>query len=532
MKPSLLIGHLKGTEIRLHWTLLLLFPYVYLAFQPRDWLEGARALLFIGLIFLCVLMHELGHLVMARLYGQRVSGVVLWILGGAAITEREPDDPTAQLFIAGAGPLVNLLISALLLILLAGLGVTSIVFPGIATGLPVILPLRSILFLILTNLILAGSNLLPIYPLDGGRIFKAFLQMIVGPARSTVFTFWLSAILAAVLMVWAALGRSWLIAATALILLLGAITLNQNFVLGVVRLYARLARRADLYIRLGDFDPAIELLTRRIDQDPQDPELYLQRAYASYFMDDLGHALADTERVLGLMPDSLAAILLRGALFYALGQSENAWTCVDLAESIRPGWVMTALNRAILLRDEGRLEEALVEANHAAAEAEKEPVLRGPVLVLLVRSTVSFSMGDLEGARKDWDAALHANAREASGFSPDRVRIFARDWAWVEAYFQYLQEHAPDRSALPVSLGEIAMRAGQSRRAAEEYSEAIRRFPTQPDLSYYRGLVYLQLGENDQAARDFRTAHEASSRAHIRRLAAARLRLINDGAGF
>jgi Zn-dependent protease/Tfp pilus assembly protein PilF len=529
MKPSLLICRVGGTDIRLHWSLLLLIPYVYWAFRPIGWLEGARTLLFIGLIFLCVLLHELGHLVMVRGYGLHVSEVVLLILGGVTVYEREAEEPMAQLMIAVAGPLVNLLIAALLLIALAGLGLFSILVPDYTVGFPVILPLRTILFLILTNLILAVSNLIPIYPMDGGRIFKAYLQMIFGQARSIRVTFWISILLAGLLMIWGLVDRNWLLVATALLMILGVFAFNQNVVVAAYRLYARLTGRADVYIRLSDFDPAVEILTRRIQNDPRNPDLYLQRAYAGYFMDDLGRALADSERVLALAPDHLAALLLRGALFYALGQRDGAWECVRRAEQINPGWIMIALNQAILQRDEGHYVEALGTIQRVIDGAAKEPALRGPVLPLLVRSTILFALRDREGAKRDWDEALRANAREATLFSPDRVRIFAQDWAWAETYFTFLRTRAPERGLLPVTLAEVAMRAGRNQRAAEEYSEAIRRYPAQSDLSYYRGLVYAQMGEKEKAATDFSHAVQSSKRAHIRRLAAARLRLLEDG---
>ena len=359
MKPSLLIGRIAGTEIRLHWTMLLIIPYVLLSFRPQTVLEGGREFLLIGMVFFSVLLHELGHLFVARLYSVRVSSVVLWVLGGAAVTEREPEDPGAQLFIAGAGPLVNFLLTALMLIALAAGGALSILRPGFVPRFPDIFPFTNFIFIIITNLILAISNLLPIYPLDGGRIFKALIQMFVGPARSAQVTFWISIVLAFVVLVWAVAARSWLIGITALLLVGGAISLNQGFVLSGMRIYARIMQRPELYMRMSDFDPAVEILTRRIEARPADPDLFLQRAYAAYFLEDFTRSQADTDRALALQPGNLRALMLRGALNYALGQTAEAWESAERAERIKPGWAMVHLNRAILLRDAGRLLEAL-----------------------------------------------------------------------------------------------------------------------------------------------------------------------------
>lgn len=528
MKPSLLIARIAGTEIRLHWTMLLILPYVYFTFRPENPLEGARAFLLIGLVFFSVLLHEIGHLLIARVYGVRVSSVVLWVLGGAAVTEREPEDPGAQLLIAGAGPIVNLLITAFFLILMAGGMLVAVFLPALKVSLPEVLPLRNFIFLMATNLILAISNLLPIYPLDGGRIFKALVHMFVGPARSALVTFWISTVLAVALLIWAVVSRSWLIGGTAFLLLVGAITLNQSLILWWMRVYARLTRRPELFLRLSDFDPAVKILSERIDQAPSNADLYLQRAYALYFLEDLGRALADTDRVLGFQPQNLPAILLRGALFYAMDQSTGAKACIDRAELIRPGWTLVHLNRAVLLRDAGRLEEALQEVNQALQTAAGEPTLHTPVLPLLTRSTILFKMGETQKAELDWKEALHANSREAAAFSPDRTRIFARDWAWVEAYFGWLEKNAPDRSLLPASRGEVSLRARRYSQAAADFSEAIQRHPTLRDLVYYRGMAYLGLGEKQKAADDFRVAVQVSDRAHIRRLAGMRLRSIGE----
>ena len=515
----------------MHWTMLLIVPYVYFTFRPANFLEGSRDFLLIGLVFVSVLLHELGHLLLARLHGVRVASVVLWILGGAAVTEREPEDPGAQLLIAVAGPVANLLIAAGLLILLAFGVLLTVFWPGLHLALPAVLPLRNFIFLIMTNLILALSNLLPIYPLDGGRIFKALIHMFVGPVRSALVTSWLSAGLALLLLVWAVQARSWWIGGTAFLLLLGAFSLNQLLVFSILRLYARLAQRADVYMRLTDYDPAVKLLGEQIEASPKNPSLYLQRAYALYFLEDLARAQADTLRVLDLQPQNLPAILLRGALFYALEQSGEAQACIERAAQIHPDLAFVHLNRAVMLRDAGHLEDALREANLALKTALGDPALRSPVLPLLVRSMVYFRMGQVAAVEADWRAALRANSREAIAFSPDRARIFARDWAWVEVYFAWLMKNSPDPSLLPFARGELALRAGQYAQAAENLTQAVQSQPNQPnlrDLVYYRGMAYLGLGEPQKAAEDFRQAVRFSRRTHIRRLAAMRLRAIGE----
>ena len=164
--------------------------------------------------------------------------------------------------------------------------------------------------------------------------------------------------------------------------------------------------------------------------------------------------------------------------------------------------------------------------NLALPDAGLESALRSPVLPLLVRSSVLFSMGDHDGARRDWEEALRQNPREVTVFSPDRVRIFARSWEWAEVFFAWLETHAPDRSILALAHGEVALHAGEYACAVVQFSEAMKRFPALRDLSYYRGLAFLELGDRERAIADFHAAQQVSRRAHIQRFTAARLRAL------
>ena len=123
---SLTIGRIAGTDIRLHFTFLLFLVWIGLS----DYLRGGPAaaldsIVFILLVFLCVTLHEFGHIAMARRFGIRTPQVILSPIGGIASMERMPEKPAQELLVALAGPLVNVVI-ALLLMALFGLGLTGI----------------------------------------------------------------------------------------------------------------------------------------------------------------------------------------------------------------------------------------------------------------------------------------------------------------------------------------------------------------------------------------------------------------------
>lgn len=175
---SLTIGRIAGTDIRLHFTFLLFLVWIGLA----DYLQGGPAaaldsIAFILLVFLCVTLHEFGHIAMARRFGIRTPQVILSPIGGIASLERMPEKPRQELLVAIAGPLVNVVI-VLLMILAFGFG------PGSFTRLDFdTATLAERLFVV--NIMLVLFNMVPAFPMDGGRVLRAVLAMTLGAPRAT-----------------------------------------------------------------------------------------------------------------------------------------------------------------------------------------------------------------------------------------------------------------------------------------------------------------------------------------------------------
>lgn len=175
---GLRIGRIQGIEIRLHWTLLLFWLWRLDAVlgqgsQGRNsgmlvaWMAG------VGLLFLSVLLHELGHALAARKVGGSVEHIVLWPLGGLASC-RCPHHWRAQLLVAAAGPAVTLgviLLSALTFLVADQFVVFSM--GEVSTVSRVYDQARTVL--ILWNIVILVFNVLPVYPLDGGRMLHSTL---------------------------------------------------------------------------------------------------------------------------------------------------------------------------------------------------------------------------------------------------------------------------------------------------------------------------------------------------------------------
>lgn len=181
MKWSLKLGKLLGIDVYVHFTFLLLLAflgfYYWRATHNVDAALGGVA--FIVALFGCVVLHELGHALMARRYGIQTRDITLLPIGGIARLEKMPENPMQELWVALAGPAVNGVIVAVLLVGLAATGGFTPVEGLSVTGGSFWQRL------IMLNLILVAFNLLPAFPMDGGRVLRALLAMRLGRRRAT-----------------------------------------------------------------------------------------------------------------------------------------------------------------------------------------------------------------------------------------------------------------------------------------------------------------------------------------------------------
>jgi stage IV sporulation protein FB len=178
---SVTIGSIAGTAVRIHITFLLFLIWIFGAAYASGGTSAAwSSLIFIVLVFLCVLAHEFGHIFTARAFGVVTPDVVLLPIGGVARLERIPEKPIEEFLIAIAGPLVNVVIAGVLL-LLAGADVSSnAAFASLDnTKIPMVDKLAAV------NLFLALFNLIPAFPMDGGRVLRAALSARLGFVRAT-----------------------------------------------------------------------------------------------------------------------------------------------------------------------------------------------------------------------------------------------------------------------------------------------------------------------------------------------------------
>jgi stage IV sporulation protein FB len=171
---SINIGSIAGTAIRIHFTFLLFLVWVFFA-SPAPW----NGLAFTLLLFACVLAHEFGHIFMARAFGVPTPDVTLLPIGGVARLARIPEKPSEEFLVAIAGPLVNVAI-ALLLIVIGGATLDTQHLAAMeSTKASLVDRLAQV------NLFLAVFNMIPAFPMDGGRVLRALLAIRLGHVRAT-----------------------------------------------------------------------------------------------------------------------------------------------------------------------------------------------------------------------------------------------------------------------------------------------------------------------------------------------------------
>jgi Zn-dependent protease/CBS domain-containing protein len=174
------IGRVAGIPIYVHWTFLVLIAWLVLGelLEGHDLAVALKGVGFVLALFGCVVLHELGHALMARRFGVPTADITLLPIGGVARLQRIPEHPPQELLVALAGPAVNVAI----VVLLVGLGVG---FPGNMADPNHLIKAGFWPKLLEVNVFLVVFNLLPAFPMDGGRVLRALLAMRLEYARAT-----------------------------------------------------------------------------------------------------------------------------------------------------------------------------------------------------------------------------------------------------------------------------------------------------------------------------------------------------------
>jgi Zn-dependent protease/CBS domain-containing protein len=178
MRWSYKVARVAGIEVKIHITFLLVLAYFGMIYWQQGGVRGAvEGVGFTLLLFLCVLLHEFGHAFAARAYGIRTPDITLLPIGGVARLERMPDKPVQELVVAIAGPAVNVVIALVLFAFLTARirmsDFTDLEHGGLLENL------------LAVNVMLVAFNAIPAFPMDGGRVLRALLAMMMDYTLAT-----------------------------------------------------------------------------------------------------------------------------------------------------------------------------------------------------------------------------------------------------------------------------------------------------------------------------------------------------------
>jgi len=226
MKGSIKLFSVKGIEIKVHFTFALILIWGAYRWGVQAGAGATGALFGVAvtlLLFACVTLHELAHSLTAMRYGVTVREITLLPIGGVAQMEEMPAKPAQELKMALAGPLTNIAIAILLILICLPLGIRSTM--GVEELVQVLgtVSWRGLIaYLVSANLTLGLFNLIPAFPMDGGRVLRAFLAMRMDYARATAIAVRIGQGLAVLLGLWGFMGGGFTLIFIAIFVYLGA----------------------------------------------------------------------------------------------------------------------------------------------------------------------------------------------------------------------------------------------------------------------------------------------------------------------
>tara|TARA_R110002049_G_scaffold279395_4_gene458378 strand:+ start:5328 stop:6419 length:1092 start_codon:yes stop_codon:yes gene_type:complete len=187
MKANLSLGKISNIKIQIHWTFFFLI--VWIVFEEINRGGNTESMLFnialVFAVFLCVVLHELGHALTAKRFGIATKKITLLPIGGVASLDKIPENPKQELQVAIAGPLVNVIIAIFLYYIIPIKDIIDKNFTETLEYLASFSLQNFLLFLFIVNIAMFVFNLIPAFPMDGGRIFRALLALKTNRVKAT-----------------------------------------------------------------------------------------------------------------------------------------------------------------------------------------------------------------------------------------------------------------------------------------------------------------------------------------------------------
>lgn len=521
LSSSWLLGRISGMEIRFHASLLFTLPITYYIFRPTDLRSAVMAFSWLLGFVLCIFLHELGHAFAAKAVGVEVKNIVLWLLGGFTSLSRKSEKPLHNMFIFAAGPLANMLVAFLFVVLYMFLYFFVSREMSMSAALWVQAFTRLVFSLAFVNVILVVFNLLPIYPLDGGNILHSAIEMFFGKSKADLITLIISIPVLLGLILFGLVTRDYILLASCILIAFAVGTLNRSSVhwvnLGVNYLF----KRAGYYYLQGDFERAAQYYTDDINRDPQNANHYLARAACLLNMLQKERAVADVERALRLVPNNIFALELRGEIYSMDKNYDAALALFDRTREINPLWAIPYFDRGSVLLVTKEYQPALREFNQAISLSPQT------WLFYLIRSIAHFRLGDFESAHKDQDIALSLSEKESLVMADLNMIVYEESLDWAEDYYTRVLAKQPHSGYAYQGRADAYRVNAAHDKAIADYTYAIELLPKESRLYLGRGKSYHAIGSIHSAAMDFLHSHAMTDKLHLKKQAKELLKIIH-----
>jgi tetratricopeptide (TPR) repeat protein len=522
LASSIKVARIGGVDIQFHFSMLFSLFITWFIFRPLDVRGVVLALLWLSGFILSILFHELGHAFVAKLVGVEVKGIFIWLLGGLTNLTRKPEKPSHNLAISAAGPLVNMLMGFLLVLiyivlyLLIPRAPTPSAFIWMQTSMELCF---SLAFL---NVILVFFNLLPIYPLDGGNILHALLDGLFGKASADLITMLVSIPVLLCLIAFGVYTRDFLLLGSCILIALAVGTLNQSTLRGINLTANYLFKRSGYYFLQGDFERAAQLFTLEIEKEPLQPNHYLARAACLLNIMQKERALADVERALKLAPESPVALQLRGEIYSMNKDHDTALEYYARVQAINPAWAVPYFDRGSILLDKKEFGAALTEFNTAISLTSQFP------LFYVVRSLAHFKLGNQDATHQDQNTAIHLSEKDALTVAPVNLTLYEGYLDWAEDFYAHVLSKRP-RSAYAYQGRADAYRVNHEyEKAIPDYTKAIELNPRESESYLGRGKCHQVLNNVDKAVADFQHLSATAFKLHLKKQADELLKVMNQ----
>jgi tetratricopeptide (TPR) repeat protein len=450
---------------------------------------------------LSIFLHELGHALAARLAGVEVKSVVIWFLGGFTTLSYEPEKPLLRLAIYAAGPVVTILLGFAFFIVYVSLLFISPTYS------------RIFVYLASLNITLLIFNILPVYPLDGGKILHALIELFFGKSNANLLTMLISIPILIGLIGLGIYTHDYLLLFFSIFIFLAISTLNQRTLRWMSLGLSYVFRRAGYYYLQGDFDRATQYCTRAIERNPKQINNYILRAACYLHMLQNENALRDVEQALALAPMQETALMLRGDICTIEKDIDTALEWYERAHQTNSNSALPYFGLGSAAIDKNEYEPALEQLDKAIS------ILASVPLFYVVRSKAHYRLGNLNAAHQDQDSAVRLSEKDALTRADFNLQFEDGYLDWAEDYYARVLLKRPRSSYAYQGRADVYYVNREYDKAIHDYTKALQIDPAEPRLYLARGKCYQAKGETDCAVADFRQVLEITNKVHLRRWA-------------